>query len=271
MKFIRDETQLRHFLIGHFPPRFIVGRIKRGTNLEPLRGMGVGNEIHYRCATDEGPAPPVLGDEGKESVFNFIPLACTGRKVTDMDDHPKMVGALLKFQLPQARSVPVAPPAVRRDEEFSRVRVPPSAHLAPPSSDGGDGERRGVVGHADVHPPFIAGEIGPSIGNDFPQTRVHKVVNRHLDGGVLGPPFSSRILEIPNALFLFRVHRNHRLVPFLKGCHGGTDGAKLGLAVGVVTAFLGFPIRLQAIPLLVQQGADRSLAHTMLLPREVVR
>ena len=38
---------------------------------------------------------------------------------------------------------------------------------------------------------------------------------------------------------------------------------ELGIAIGVVLAFLGLPIGLQAVPQVVEQGCDRLMAHRM--------
>src|SRR6266446_3824671 len=52
---------------------------------EARRGRGGGDELDDDFVRDEGLAPPVLTDEGKEAVLNLVPLARAGRKVTHGD------------------------------------------------------------------------------------------------------------------------------------------------------------------------------------------
>ena len=53
------------------------------------------------------------------------------------------------------------------------------------------------------------------------------------------------------------------LVVLLEGTHLSTDVFELSIAIGVVLAFLGLPIGLQAVPEVVEQGCDRLMAHRM--------
>src|SRR6516225_5740204 len=59
-------------------------------------------EIDNHAITDEGLGAPILADEGKQPVLDFVPLAGAGRQVADRDVETELVGQLLQFVFPQA-------------------------------------------------------------------------------------------------------------------------------------------------------------------------
>jgi hypothetical protein len=59
-----------------------------------------------------------------------------------------------------------------------------------------------------------------------------------------------------NIFFLFRVNRYHRLIFCLHFLHAFADEAELGAAVWAHRAFMRLAVSLQAVMLLMEEGAD---------------
>src|SRR5512145_2765501 len=105
----------------------------------------------------------------------------------------------------------------------------------------------GVMINPYTHPAIISSNVVYPIRNTLAQLLVEKILTAHLDRWPMGMPFPPRILEIPDQFLLLRVNRYHRLPAFLKRPDLRVDMLELRITVGMRTAFLRFPIRLQAI------------------------
>ena len=85
----------------------------------------------------------------------------------------------------------------------------------------------------------------------------------HLFGMTGGMPFSARIREIAHSFFLFDIHRDHRLVSFLKRKHFAIDLFKLSIPVWMLASFLTLPVTLQAVAILFQQSGYGPFSNWM--------
>lgn len=65
---------------------------------------GCCDELDDSLIADQRPTSPVLGDERKKPVFNFVPFAGSGRQMADVDFETDLVGESLKFKLPQTHA-----------------------------------------------------------------------------------------------------------------------------------------------------------------------
>lgn len=81
--------------------------------------------------------------------------------------------------LPEAHARAVRSAAIRRDHEPLGVRVALLPHHAPPTADGVDRERRGIVIDAHADPTFVVGDIVDAIGHGAPEVAVDEVMNTH--------------------------------------------------------------------------------------------
>src|SRR5271166_1109360 len=133
-------------------------------NLETGGGAGRGNETDDGLETSQRLAAPVLADIGKESMLDLIPLAGTGREMTDDDPQTRFVGQFLQLEFPEPQAGTVAAPRIGRNQQAFRLRIGGLPHGAPPSPDGLDGELRGVVIHAHANPATIAAQIINAVG-----------------------------------------------------------------------------------------------------------
>ena len=88
----------------------------------------------------ERPAAPVLRDVAEQPVLDLVPLRRAGRIVVDTDDEPGLVGQLLQFDLPEPHSRTIRAAAVRRDCQFSCLRIARSSHAIVPATDRRHGE-----------------------------------------------------------------------------------------------------------------------------------
>ncbi len=87
----------------------------------------------------------------------------------------------------------------------------------------------------------------------------------HLLGRALRAPLPSCVAERADQLFLFGVHRNHRLALGQGSRHALADVAELRVAVGVAAALQRFAVGLQAEPLPLQQCAHHRVADRVAL------
>ena len=71
-------------------------------------------------------------------------------------------------------------------------------------------------------------------------------MGRDLDRVALGPPLTARVGELAHQLLLLGVDRDRRLTRCDRGAHPLVDQAKLQIAVGMLVAFEGLAIGLQA-------------------------
>ncbi len=123
--------------------------------------------------------------------------------------------------------------------------------------------------HAD--PTLIQGHVIDSFGDDFSQFLVGKVLRPHFLGVPSAVPFPTCIAEIPDQFLLLRVHRHHRLTSLLEGPHLTVDVLKLGVAVGMRTAFPGLAVGLQAVIHVMQQSSHCHMANSVSHPVQFIR
>ena len=71
------------FGISNFDSFFVSGVVNRTANRQTFTCRCVTDQIDNRYQVIQRPVTPVLTDEGKQSMLNFVPLACTGRKMAN--------------------------------------------------------------------------------------------------------------------------------------------------------------------------------------------
>ena len=97
-------------------------------------------------------------------MLHLVPLAGAGRKVTDRDGEPGLIGELLQLEFPQPQPIAVAAAGVGGDEDALRPRIDASAFGSPPSANGGDGKGSGIVIGADIDDAGIASDVVDAVG-----------------------------------------------------------------------------------------------------------
>src|SRR6266704_3974300 len=140
--------------------------------------------------------------------------------------------------------------------------------MLPPAAQRLRSKRGGVMIHPYTHPSVVGRDVVHTIGNALAEVLVDKILSAYLQRLSLGMPFPPRILEIPDPFLFLRVCRYHRLPTFLKRLDLLVDMLKLRIAVGMGTAFLRFPVSLEAIMQVLEQPSDGVVAHLVALLRE---
>src|SRR5258708_37066796 len=110
-------------------------------------------------------------------MFDLVPFAGAGRKVTDREREVEVVRQTLEGPLPQARPRPVAAAAVGGDQERASARKAMAAHTSPPQPDRVDGKFRRVMVDADADPALVIREVVDAIGNGLAERGVEKIMN----------------------------------------------------------------------------------------------
>src|SRR3984893_12585876 len=103
-------------------------------------GGGGRDQLDDDAIADEWFGAPVLADEGKEAVLDFVPLAGAGRQVADHDVDAELVDQLLQFAFPQPHARAVAAAAIGGDQQSAGVGVTPPTDGEPPLADAVHGE-----------------------------------------------------------------------------------------------------------------------------------
>src|SRR5882672_477400 len=110
-------------------------------------------------------------------MFDFVPFAGAGRKVTDRERQVEVVGEALEGPLPQARPWSVAAAAVGGDQERAGARKAMPAHARPPQPNRVDGKFRRVMVDADADPAFVIRKVVDAIGNGLAERGVEKIMD----------------------------------------------------------------------------------------------
>src|ERR1035441_3804547 len=85
------------------------------------------------------------------------------------------------------------------------------------------------------------------------------------------PPFAALAGVLPDQLFLFRVHADHRLAGGQRRRDAAADVAELAVAVRVLPAFQRLGVALQAVPQRAgQQLADAVMRDLMPLAPQLI-
>src|SRR6266702_4715330 len=129
------ESQLIDVFVCDCNARFILVGIKNRSYFETSSCARAANEINDGLIVDQRLSLPVQTDEGKQPVFDLVPLAGSGWIVADRDRHAGLVAQRLEMQFPRAWPASVAASAVSADEQPPRsaavafsVQPPPAAN-----------------------------------------------------------------------------------------------------------------------------------------------
>ena len=104
-------------------------------------------------------------------MLDLVPLARPRWEVADGDLQPRLVGQPLQFECPQAHARPIAPTAIRGDQQNPGLRIRGLPHRIPPAAQTLHGEHRRVVIRPHVDPARIPGPLA---------------IQKHPGGGVWG-------------------------------------------------------------------------------------
>src|SRR5580700_4473570 len=135
MRFVALELELLDVLFRHLDTCVILICIQDGLNFQSATVTSTANEVHDGFKVDQRLAFPVQADEGKQPVFDLVPLAGSGRIMANGDRHASFITQRLQMQLPGARPAAVAASAISADQQPRRAAVVPFPVQTPPSLD----------------------------------------------------------------------------------------------------------------------------------------
>src|SRR5579871_2577724 len=152
MKMMWLQFDVCQFSVGDFDAGWIATCVQFGLDSEAGLGRGGSNQIDDDVMANQGPTTPILGDVTKQTVFNFVPFAGAGRKVTDLDRNSQAIGQVLQGYLPQPIAATVAAAAIGGDQQLAGAGMAVHAHFMPPAADRFGGKARCVVVDTDADP-----------------------------------------------------------------------------------------------------------------------
>src|SRR4051812_27129576 len=100
MKLVPLEGQFSKLFVRHLEPSFVGILVQLGANVEPCFGGRAADQIDHDLAADQGASAPVVGDVAEHPMFDRVPLAGSGWKVTDLDLDAELIGQLLQLAFP---------------------------------------------------------------------------------------------------------------------------------------------------------------------------
>src|SRR4029450_4736571 len=261
MKLVPLEGQFSKLFVRHLEPSFVGILVQLGPNAEPCLGGRAADQIDHDLAADQGASAPVVGDVAEHPMFDLVPLAGSGWKVTDLDLDAELIGQLLQLAFPQPISVAAA--TIRRNQHAASRRIAGMTHFFPPAPDAFDGEFGRVV--IDPNASLIGCDIVDAVGRDLAEVRINEIIDANFLRLSFWLPFLATVLEIADQFLLLGVDGNHRITSRLVLRRPASDLGELGVPVRMVAAFPGLAGRLETVAKVGEKVTDTPLADLMAL------
>lgn len=101
MEFVTLHVEAFHLVVADATTGWVFPAIQSARDLQSLCGSGLSDEVDDGFLIAQWLAAPIGGDEGEQPVFDPVPFAGAGRKVTDREAQACLISKLLQLQLPQ--------------------------------------------------------------------------------------------------------------------------------------------------------------------------
>ena len=199
-------------------------------------------------------------------MLNFIPLACSRRKVTNRDGQTCLVCHFLQFNLPQPITSAIASATIRSYQKMGCLRVSRTTHLPPPLPNGSYRKRSRVVIDTNTDPAVVPRQIINPVGRYLTRFLVYEIMNANFFRITLWMPFPPCILEIAYQFLLLGIYRNNRLPPALLPSRFLVDVVELRIPVWMLLSFGCLAIRLKTVIHVTQKRCHRTVADLVPLP-----
>ena len=193
-------------------------------------------------------------------MLNFIPLAGSGREVTNRDGQPCLVCHFLQFNFPQPITGAIASATIRSYQKMGCLRVSRTTHFSPPLPNSRYRKRGCVVIDTHTNPAVVPRQIINPVGRYLAQFLVYEIMNANFFRITLWTPFSPRILETAHQFLFLGVYRNNRLPPPLLPSRFLVDVVELRLPVWMLLALHRLTIGLKTVIHVTQKRCHRTVA-----------
>jgi hypothetical protein len=176
MKAISSQIQVSDFFIGHDGSRFVFTRVEQRLHLESAVRARAADQRDHGLVIHQGLAAPVDADEGKEPVFDLVPLTGSRRIMRDADGDAHLNGEALKMHFPRTQPMAVAAACVSTNQQTLGVRITLAAQQPPPAPDAFHGELSSVVTHTDIHNGLVAGDVVGALEDGLALSQMREIV-----------------------------------------------------------------------------------------------
>ena len=95
MEAIGEQLDDGKFLLADLDSFRVLAGVQLALNTKTGFRRGGGDQVDNDFMTHERFAAPVLGDEGEQTMLDFVPFAGPRREVADRDLQPRFVGQFL--------------------------------------------------------------------------------------------------------------------------------------------------------------------------------
>ena len=140
VELVSGDFEFGQLFVGDGDSGFVGLLIEGRANGEPGFCRGTGDQVDDGLVAGQRAAAPVFGDEAEQPMFDLVPLAGAGRKMTNLQSQSEFIRERLQRQLPQSVATAVAPAAIGGDHQFRGLGESGRTHFPPPTADAGGGE-----------------------------------------------------------------------------------------------------------------------------------
>ena len=176
MECVAGEVEGVECSVGNFDALGIFVLIRLGAHRKSGGSCGRRDQLNNRLEAPEGFSAPVDGNEGKESMFDFVPFARAGRQMANSDGDAQGIRQCLQFYFPQTNTVSIASPTVGSHQEARCFWITLLSHGQPPPAYCVDGEAGGIVIATNADPPLVIANIVDAIRDGASQFGVDKIM-----------------------------------------------------------------------------------------------
>jgi hypothetical protein len=123
MKVIADDVEGLELSVGDSETCRICLAVLDGRDVQPFFGGGMRNQFNDGFQRRERFGTPIHGNEGKEAVFDLVPLARRRGIMRHGDREMFFIGQGLQGLFPQLVAHSIAAAPISRDEQFVCLRI----------------------------------------------------------------------------------------------------------------------------------------------------
>lgn len=204
------------FLICYLDPFGVAVEIHPACNLKFGFTCCRRDQVDNYFIANDSLTAPVLTDERKQALLDFIPFTGPGQEMTNRNRQASFVTEILQFYFSQPYPGTIAAPALCSNEQPLRPSIDCFTHRFPPPVDRLNHKGSRILINANTDPSFILGKNIHTIRGNFALAKTFKIIDQPFLGAAFGPLFAAFVLEVTNKLFLLGINRNHRLTLVLK-------------------------------------------------------